>query len=93
MVRRRRAPGRAKISTTVAPETAACLRRLISRGEASSLSHAIDVLVRRHLDQEEQAALERRMAAYYENLDEVDVAEHSAWGAFAEGELAARSRP
>lgn len=84
---RRRERARVKISTTVAPESHAYLERLVDRGEASSLAEALDVLVRRHVEDERRAELERRMAEYYEQLTDDEAAEQRLWGQFAEAEL------
>jgi len=74
---------RAKLSTTVAPETYAYLERLVTRGEASNLAEALDAVVRRQIEQERHAELERRMAEYYDTLSDEDIAEDRVWGEFA----------
>jgi hypothetical protein len=85
--RRQQARARAKISTTVAPETHAYLERLVARGDVTTLAEALDMLVQRQIEHERRAELERRTAEYYETLSDEEVAEHRAWGKFSEGEV------
>jgi hypothetical protein len=90
--RRQQARVRAKISTTVAPETRAYLERLVARGEAATLADALDVLVQHQIEDDRRAELERRAAEYYQSLSDDEMAEQRAWGDFSEGELSGSDR-
>jgi hypothetical protein len=64
---------RRKISTTVAPETAAFLTSLIQRGRAASLAEAVDraVAIASRADAREKLA--KATEAYYASLSEEDM--------------------
>lgn len=68
---------RQKISTTVAPETLAYLEELIAKGEAHSVSDAIDLMVERLRSAENRERLERDTAAYFDRLSPEALAEES----------------
>jgi hypothetical protein len=90
--RGQQARARAKISTTVAPETHAYLQRLVARGDATTLADALDILVQRQIEDDRRADLERRTAEYYETLSDEEVAEQRAWGEFSEAEMSDPNR-
>lgn len=63
---------RQKISTTVAPETAAYLDDLIRRGTVANLADAVDHAVRVARRAKSRARLEEATAAYYDSLSATD---------------------
>jgi len=69
---------RQKISTTISPQAASYLQRLIEKGEAHNLAEAIDLAIERLLVFENRERLERDTAAYFENLTEEEDAEEKA---------------
>jgi hypothetical protein len=59
---------RRKISTTVAVETYAYLKRLVEAGEARNLAQALDVTLARLRRADNRARLELATAAYFQKL-------------------------
>jgi hypothetical protein len=66
---------RQKISTTIAPETLAYLRRLLDSGDAVTLAEAIDRVVERLCAIENRERLARDTAAYFDRMTEEELAE------------------
>lgn len=89
---RRQQSRRAKISTTVAAETYAYLQSMVSAGEAQNLSGALDDLVRRRLEDQRRADLDRRMAEYYDAMTDSEIAETRLWGELSEAEMSGSDR-
>jgi hypothetical protein len=69
-MRTRRA--RQKISATVAPETSAYLHSLVTQGEASNLSDAVDHAVRIARRAKSRARLEVATAHFYNSMSSAD---------------------
>ncbi|MBI3050093.1 MAG: hypothetical protein HYY76_17475 [Acidobacteria bacterium] len=65
----------------------------MTRNEATNLADALDVLVRRHLEHEQRAELDRRMADYYEKLTDEEMSDQRLWGEFSESEMTGSRRP
>ncbi len=61
-------PHRHKISTTIAPESHAYLRRLVAAGKARNLAEALDLAVHRLRRAEQRRRLEEDTAAYFAGL-------------------------
>jgi hypothetical protein len=59
---------RQKISTTVATESYAYLRRLVAMGKARNLAEALDLALARLRRAEQRARLEQATAAYFTGL-------------------------
>jgi hypothetical protein len=70
--------GRAKLSTTVSPETLEYLERKIRSGEVSSLAEAIDRSVMRVKQLENRERLARATARYFEQLEPRAAAEENS---------------
>jgi hypothetical protein len=68
---------RRKISTTIAPETLAYLKRLLDSGEAPTLAEAIDKAVERLRAIENRERLEHDTAAYFDGMTEEELAEEN----------------
>ena len=68
---------RQKISTTVAPDTAKYLEKLVSTGEADTLAQAIDLVVNRIRAAENRERLERATAEYFHNMSPEEEAEEN----------------
>jgi hypothetical protein len=68
---------RAKLSTTVAPETFEFLARKVESGEAASLAEAIDATVARIRRLENRRRLAVATAAYFDELDPQAAAEEN----------------
>ncbi len=68
-------PHRDKISTTIAPESLAYLRRLVAAGKARNLAEALDLAVDRLRRAEQRARLEEATAAYFARLSRDAAAE------------------
>ena len=82
-VKARRRPNRAKVSTTVAPETLAYVQALVKSGDAFNLAEALDLVVRRLQEHEARVRLEQETVAYYNSLTDEEIAEDNAWAEFA----------
>jgi hypothetical protein len=52
----------------------------------------LDVLLKELMTIRQQQAIEAAYAGYYDSITEDEVAEQSAWGVFAESQLAKESR-
>lgn len=72
---------RAKLSTTVAPETIRFLQHKVESGEAGSVSEALDAVVARIRRLENRRRLSEATARYFDELDETAVGEETALGA------------
>jgi hypothetical protein len=59
---------RQKISTTVAPETYAYLKRLVKSGRARNVAEALDQSLARLRREERRARLESATATYFDGL-------------------------
>jgi hypothetical protein len=92
MPKRRSVRLRAKLSTTVARETYVYLEGLVARGAAVNLAEALDLLVKREVEHEQRAELDRRVAEYYANLPDEQTSEQRLWGEFSEREMAGPAR-
>jgi Arc/MetJ-type ribon-helix-helix transcriptional regulator len=66
---------RQKISTTISPQAASYLQRLIEKGEAHNLAEAIDLAIERLSAFENRERLERDTAAYFDNMSPEESAE------------------
>ncbi len=70
-------PHRHKISTTIAPESHAYLRRLVAAGKARNLAEALDLAVARLRRAEQRTRLEEATAAYFAGLPKEASAEEA----------------
>lgn len=66
---------RQKISTTIAPENSAFLKRLIKRGKAANLAEAVDSAISLARRTESSNQREAAWEAYYASLDEAALRE------------------
>jgi ribosomal protein S5 len=69
---------RAKISTTVAPETIGYLERKVATGEAANVAEALDTAVAAARKLENRMRLAAATSAYFSGLDEKATAEENA---------------
>ena len=72
--------GRQKISTTIAPKTAAYLQQLIENSEATTLAEAVDLVIERLLVYENRERLARDTAAYFDGRSPEEAAEEERLG-------------
>jgi hypothetical protein len=79
---------RAKLSTTVAPETYKFLEQKVRSGKAATLAEALDAAVARLRRLENRARLAQATAAYFADLDSQTLAEDNALA----GDMAAAAR-
>lgn len=68
---------RQKISTTIAPDTFAYIEKLISKGDATHVADAIDLMVERLRSAENRERLELDTASYFDRLSPEALAEES----------------
>jgi hypothetical protein len=81
-----------KKSFSISPESDSFIRKTCKERKSTSESETLDVLLRELMTIRQQKAIEAAYADYYDSLTEDEVAEQSAWGAFAESQLAEESR-
>jgi hypothetical protein len=81
-----------KKSFSISPESDSFIRRACKERKSTSESETLDVLLRELMTIRQQKAIEVAYVNYYDSLSEDEVAEHSAWGAFAELQLAKEIR-
>lgn len=80
---------RAKLSTTVSPETYRYLTELVDSGRARNLAEAVDEAVEEMRKRENRRRLAQATTEYYESLSAEDAAEE---GSLAEGMRAAANK-
>lgn len=69
---------RAKLSTTVAPETYEFLERMVERGQAATLAEALDASISKVRQLENRKRLAEATARYFEQLGPDVLAEEKA---------------
>jgi len=72
---------RAKLSTTVAPETYEFLQQMVEAGQAATLAEALDVVIGRIRRLDNRLRLARATTQYFEHLDKEALAEEQALAA------------
>jgi hypothetical protein len=73
---------------TLSPENLAYLDQETRRRSADSQSAVLDELLHEKKLEQQRAALETQIAAYYDTLTDAEVEEDRAWGEFAGSHLA-----
>jgi hypothetical protein len=73
---------------TLSPENLAYLDQETRRRSADSQSAVLDELLREKKLEQQRAALEAQITAYYDTLTDAEVEEDRAWGEFAGSQLA-----
>jgi hypothetical protein len=81
-----------KKSFSISAESDSFIRRTCKERKSTSESETLDVLLKELITIRQQKAIEAAYSDYYDSLTEDEVAEQSAWGAFAESQLAKESR-
>jgi len=79
----RRAPvkaNRAKLSTTVSPETLQFLEHKVASGEAATLAEAVDGIIRKARQLENRQRLAMATARYFDELEPRAAAEENTIG-------------
>ena len=82
----------AKKSYTLSLEALAFLEEIRKERRASSISAALEDLIREVRRAHERAAVERAVAHYYGSRSNEEAAEEGRWGDFALGEFSKRGR-
>jgi len=77
-----------KKSFSISVESDAFIRRSCKERKSNSESETLDTLLSELMAIRQQTAIEAAYANYYDSLSEDEVAEESAWGTFAESQLA-----
>jgi hypothetical protein len=77
-----------KKSFSISVESDAFIRRSCKERKSNSESETLDTLLSELMAIRRQTAIEAAYANYYDSLSDDEVAEQSAWGAFAESQLA-----
>lgn len=77
-----------KKSFSISVESDAFIRKSCKERKSNSESETLDTLLSELMVIRQQTAIEAAYANYYDSLSDDEVAEESAWGAFAESQLA-----
>jgi len=77
-----------KKSFSISVESDSFIRRSCKERKSNSESETLDALLSELMAVRQQKAIEAAYADYYDSLSEDEVAEESAWGRFAESQLA-----
>lgn len=77
-----------KKSFSISVESDAFIRRSCKERKSTSESETLDTLLSELMAIRQQTAIEAAYGNYYDSLNDDEVAEESAWGAFAESQLA-----
>lgn len=72
--------GRAKLSTTVSPETYEFLEQMVNSGEAATIAEAVDQSIARVRQLENRKRLARATARYFEQLGPEELAAENELG-------------
>ena len=83
---------KAKKSFTLSVESVAFLEEMQSKRSAESVSAILEEIIQAMRREEQRAATERAMKAYYDSLSEEEVAEERQWCEFARRALLAEDR-
>ena len=81
-----------KKSFSISVESDSFIRRSCKERKSNSESETLDALLSELMAVRQQKAIEAAYADYYDSLSEDEVAEESAWGRFAESQLAKEAR-
>ena len=81
-----------KKSFSISVESDSFIRRSCKERKSNSESETLDALLSELMAVRQQKAIEAAYADYYGSLTEDEVAEESAWGRFAESQLAKEVR-
>ena len=81
-----------KKSFSISPESDSFIRKTCKERKSTSESETLDVLLKELITIRQQKAIEAAYADYYDSLTDDEVAEQSAWGTFAESQLAKEGR-
>lgn len=83
---------RVKKSYSISKESEQFIRRIRKLRHIASDSEALDQLLRESMAAHRRSSIDAAYRAYYDVATEADLAEESAWGEFAERELAEISK-
>lgn len=78
---------RTKRSFTLSPQAITVLAEFQTESNAASLSAALEKLLQLHQECRKLAALDAKIASYYDGLTGEEAAEQQEWGAFATAQL------
>lgn len=77
-----------KKSFSISVESDSFIRRSCKERKSNSESETLDTLLSELMAIRQKTAIEAAYTNYYDSLSDDEVAEESAWGAFAESQLA-----
>jgi cytochrome c553 len=77
-----------KKSFSISVESDAFIRRSCKERKSTSESETLDMLLSELMAIRQQTAIEAAYSNYYDSLSDDEIAEESAWGAFAESQEA-----
>jgi hypothetical protein len=80
---------KAKKSFTLSVESVAFLEEMQKRSSAESVSATLEEIIQAMRREEQRAATDLAMTAYYDSLSDEEVAEERQWGEFARRALLA----
>lgn len=81
-----------KKSFSISAESDSFIRRTCKERKSTSESETLDMLLKELMTIRQQKTIDAAYAEYYDSLTEEEVAEQSAWGTFAESQLAREIR-
>lgn len=81
-----------KKSFSISVESASFIRRSRKERKSNSESETLDALLSELMAFRQQKAIEAAYGDYYDSLSQDEIEEESAWGAFAESQLAKEAR-
>jgi hypothetical protein len=83
---------RVKKSYSISVEAEQFVRRIRKVRRIASDSEALDQLLRESMAAHRRSSIDAAYRAYYDAASDEDLAEETAWAAFAEGEMAELSK-